>query len=248
MTAPTATHLLTLPAAKVATAWLNAFLATGQDEVRPALCRTLSLEFFQNGLQLIGCDGTILFRTWTPEFGHEETEWPDLAEVPLRRIVVMDPDGFGVAFMRTLLSSANASEHPELLDVTFDIDAVDDKDEPALGDELRPQRLIIGAFGQHLELRLFEDQYPEWRLAMFGIDPAERVDQMRIALRMMKTVAKLKGVGALELEFTGEDRQIQFHSGPTDSPVAGLIMPMRRAEEKKPKKSDAEEPEEGELD
>lgn len=247
MTAPTATHLLTLPAARLATAWLNAFLATGQDESRPALCRTLSLEFFQNGLQLIGCDGTILFRTWTPEFGHEETEWPDMAEDPLRRIVVMDPDGFGLAFMRTLLSSANASEHPELLDVTFDIDAVDDEDEPALGDVLRPQRLIIGAFGQHLELRLFEDEYPNWRRAMFGIDPAELVDQMRIALRMMKTVAKLKGVGALNLEFLGEDRQIRFHSGPADAPVAGLIMPMRRAEERKAKPSEPVEPDEDEL-
>jgi hypothetical protein len=247
MTATAATHLLTLPAVSTATAWLNAFLATGHNEERPALCRTLSLEFFDFGLQLIGCDGTILFRSWVVEDGHDGAQWPDIAEVMQRSATVMDPDGFGVAFMRTLLTAANASEHPELVQVSFDLEHGEIDDTPPLGNEFLPKFLVLRAQGQRLDLRLYEGQFPEWRKLKFGLDDAERVDGMKIALRMFKAVAKLKGVFALDLEFHGTDRQIVFR-GYGDCAVEGLIMPMRRDEERKPKKVEPEavDEEEGE--
>jgi hypothetical protein len=224
-------RLLTLPALPAATAWLNAYLATGHNEERPALCRTLSLEFFDNGLQVIGCDGTILFRSWVVEEGHDGEEWPDIAESPRRSVVVMDQDGFGLSFMQTLLKAAKASEHPDLVTVSFDL-AYAELEELALSDDFRPQNLILTAQGQRIDLKLFEDKYPEWRNLKFGLDDAERVAGMKIALRMLKTVSKLKGVSALDLEFHGADRQIVF-KGYGDSAVEGLIMPMRRDEERK---------------
>ena len=245
MTAPAATHLIRLPAASAATAWLNAFLATGQNEERPALCRTLSLEFHDNGLQLIGCDGTILFRSWVVEDGHDGRAWPDIAEVPRREVVVMDRDGFGVAFMRTLLSAANAAAAPELVEVSFDLEYPELEELPSLGDEFRPKHLVMRAQGQRLDLRLYDGEYPVWRKLKFGLEDAERVDGMKIALRMFKTVAKLKGVFALDLEFHGGNRQIVFR-GYGDCAMEGLIMPMRRDEERKPKNTEEEttEPEE----
>lgn len=224
-----------LPATGAATAWLNAFLATGQSEDRPALCRTLAIEAFPQGVQFIGCDGTLLFRAWAGE----PTAWPDVSEAALWTAVVMDPDGFALSFMRTLLATAKASDHPELHEVTFEVTAIDSA-EPALGDDFRAQQMVLHACGQQLSLRLYEDEYPNWRALRLGVQPIERVDGLRIALRMVKTLAKLKGVVSMDLDFHGKDRHIAF-TAQGEAAICGVVMPMRKAEEYAPKSTSADE-------
>jgi hypothetical protein len=223
--------LITLPARSVALAWLNAFAAAGGDSDRPLLCRTLSLEFFAGqGLQLIGCDGTALFRTWVPVQREEAkaAAWPDYAEVPTRSVVVIDGDGFGLAFMRTLLAATNDEEH-EHEELAITTAPADEGATLSLGDEFMTERVILRACGQRIDLRLFESPYPDWRRLRLGLDAIERMESMTIAPRLLALVGKLKGAHAVDLEFYGDRKHIAFVVRGVCE-VRGLVMPMRRPE------------------
>lgn len=227
MTATAPATLLTVPARLAATGWLNAFLAAGRDENRPILYRTLSVEIYPEGLHLIGCDGTALFRSWV---GNEGAPWPEIDEAPLRAVVVMDVDGSGLAFMKTLLkATADEARLSEVL--TLSIATVDDAATLPLGEEFISERLILRACGQRIDLRLFEDDYPDWRRLQLGIDARERMDRLMIATRMFGLVGKLKGVNAIDLSLHGDGKQIGFTASSEAGEVRGLMMPMRRPED-----------------
>jgi hypothetical protein len=77
MTAPTTSIAgLTADAGIATVAWLNAFLATSQDDSRPVLYRTLSVEFYPTGAQFIATDGTVMFRAWAPAANAIVQDWP----------------------------------------------------------------------------------------------------------------------------------------------------------------------------
>ena len=215
---------LTVNASSAATAWPNAFLATGQDEDRPLLCRTLSVEFFRSGVHFIACDGTILFRTWVPK--HDtDAEWPEDYEVPDRSVVVLDRGHFALGFMRTLVAATKDFEFAEL---SLAIEAAPEQEgEAPLGAEFSAEVLTIRALGQQLHCRLFETEYVNWRQLQFGVDRSERVDGMKLATRMFASVGKLKGIGAIDCTFTGGERQIVLTG---DRSFRGLLMPMRRGQ------------------
>lgn len=220
-----------------ATAWLNAFIATGQGESRRALYRTLRVEFFPRGVQLVGCDGTMLFRTWAPysDIGDIPAPHPESDEAPDDAVVVSDVDKFALAFMRTLLSAAE-----DYQDLTLSVERVEKEDEPELGEELSEYSLNLSALGQHLSCPLFEGEYPDWRALEFGLDPAELVDGMILATRLFQAVGKLKGVSGVDCAFRGSERAIDFESmEESDASVRGLLMPMRRMRDRKGPKADA---------
>lgn len=205
-----------------ATAWLNAFLASGQSEDRPALFRTLSVELFDAGVQFIGCDGTILLRTWAP-IG-EVTPMPLPEEAPNVAVVVMDVDKFAVTFVRNLLAvSADAMG----MELSLAVEAAEDVQAP-LGDEFTKRVLTLHAFGQQLHCRLLEQEYPNWRGLQYGLEETERVEGMTLAKKMFATIGKLRGVDRIDCEFHGEQRKIVVNAkGVVD--VTGFMMPMRRA-------------------
>lgn len=215
---------LSVSARVAATAWLNAFLATSQDEDRPILYRTLSLEFFDTGVQIICTDGTALFRTWAPS--EEGAGWPLPEKVPEASVVVMDPDGFGIGFMRALLRVANEDGH-EFEQLHFSTSAIDDGATIALGEEFMAKRLTLRACGQRIDLRLSDATFPGWRHLRLGIDDVERVEGMTVAPRLLAMIGKLKGVDKVDLAFHGENQRIAFVAR-GDAVVHGLLMPMRR--------------------
>jgi hypothetical protein len=225
----------TVNAGTAATAWLNAFLATGADENRPLLNRTMSVEFFRGGVQFIATDGTILLRTWVPsvEGDNENKVWPDIAEDPDARVVVMDPDKFALAFIRALLAASKDSEYAPL---TMTVEAAPSK-EPALGEEFSKEMLTLSAFGQQMHCRLCDGVYPNWRKLQFGLDRAERVDGMTISPRLFAIVGKLREVNRVDCEFSGSDRQIAI-TATGSIVVRGLLMPMRRGHEKRDESED----------
>lgn len=203
-------------------AWLNAFLATAQDEARPALYRTLSVEFFANGVQFIATDGTMLFRTWSPASNAIVTDWPTLDEAPDVSVVVMDSDKFASTFMNTLRVAIGEFATELLITVDREESA-----QPSLTDELTPNVLTLSAFGQHLHCRVLDQPYPNWRQLRFGLDPAEVVDGMKLAKRLFATVGKLRGVSGVDLTFHGGERRIDFVAEGIRQ-VRGCLMPMRR--------------------
>lgn len=214
--------LHTCLARTAALAWLNAFLAASTDEERPALYRTLSVEFFPAGLQIIGCDGTALFRTWVGE----REQWPEIEEAPSRSVVVMDPDGFGVGYMRTLLR-VTADEDHAAEELVISTAEADEEATLALGAEFMSERLTLRACGQRLDLRLYEGTYPNWRALRLGLEEIERVDGLTIATRLFGLVGKLKAASAVDLEFHGDTRHVAF-TATGDVEIRGVLMPMRR--------------------
>lgn len=226
---------ITVPARAATVAWLNAWLATAQDESRHVLYRSLSLEAFQDGqqqgLQFIGCDGTALIRTWVPAIGteeeHTEAPWPDVSEDPTRAVIAIDVEGFGVAFMKTLLR-LTSDEDRALEELHISTSPCDENATLSLGEEFMAERLTLRSCGQRIDLKTRQDTYPNWRAVDFGKD-VERVDGMEIGTRMFAMLGKLKGVEGVALEFRGEDKSIAFFGHAGDANVRGLIMPRRRA-------------------
>jgi hypothetical protein len=226
----------TMWAADAAQAWVNAAIACSQEESRVSLYRTLSVEFFRAGVQFVGCDGTMLFRTWAPfrDNGDLPANMPDWDATPLDSVVVMDSEKFALGFMKTL-ASACSGEIPVPLEVS--IEPFETEEEPALGEEVKAYVLTLHALGQRMSLRLYDGQYPDWRNLKLGVDMAERVEGMTISARLFKAVGQLKGVNGIDLTFQGEDRAIRFRGGPEDDPiVTGVLMPMRRFD--KPEKAE----------
>lgn len=219
--------LMTVPARQTAFAWLNAFLATSSDETRPALFKTLSLEFFDNGIQFIGCDGTVLFRSWSSTEGDG---WPDISEAPRRSIVVMDPEGFGLGFVKLLLHVTNDKERA-YEQLTMNTAPNDESATLALGQEFMTERLILRACGQRLDLMLFDGPYPDWRRVRLGVEAVERVDSLTVSTRNLGLIGRLKAVDAVDMEFYGDKKHIAF-TAKGESEVRGLLMPMMRAPKK----------------
>src|ERR1035437_2017103 len=211
----------TVNARHAAVCWLNAFLASGSDDTRPMLYRTLSVEFFDAGVQFIGCDGTLLFRTFCAVDG--KAQMPLLEEAPDRAVVVMDTDRFALAFMRTLLSAAT-DELP--VDLAIAIEAADEST-ASLGEVFAAERPTLRALGQELHCKLYDSPFPDWRKLKFGLDKIEVVEGMTLAPRMFATVGKLRGMTAVDCEFHGATKQIDIH-GRGEFEMRGLMMPTRR--------------------
>jgi len=212
-----------------AQAWLNAAIACSQDDARRQLYRTVSIEFFKRGVQFIGCDGHVLFRTWAPyaDNGDLPAPHPEAEERPRDAVVVADIDKFALGFMKTLLAALDDDGPPA--DLTMSVEAADQPDEPPLGAELGKDVLILQALGQRLTCQLFEGPYVDWRKLQFGLDKAELVDGMTLAPKIFAAVGKLKGVNGIECSFHGEERAIEIRTPDNGSlSVRGLLMPMRR--------------------
>lgn len=220
---------ITISARAAALAWLNAFLAASTDDNRAVLFRSLSLEIFDSGVQFIGCDGTALFRSWVPSIAKDGAPWPGVDEEPDRSIVVMDPDRFGLGFMRALLR-VTAEDGHEFEELSLTTAESDEEATLALGSDFMTQRLILRAFGQRIDLRLFDGSYPNWRALNLGIDPADRVKTLTIAPRMFALIGKLKNVRAVDLEFHGENKYVEFEA-PGEVAVRGFVMPMRKEDD-----------------
>lgn len=128
----------------VAVAWQNAAIASSKDDGRPALYRTISVEFFKTGVQLVATDGHMLFRTWAPysDMGDLPAAVPAWKERPVDSVVVMDPDKFALGFMKTLGTALGKKDAPDS-ELTFTIEAAPSEAEPALGDAFQAHVLVM---------------------------------------------------------------------------------------------------------
>jgi hypothetical protein len=215
---------LTVHAHSAVTAWINAFLAASQDEENHRLYRTLSVEFYEGGIQFIGCDGHALFRAWAPV--EPGDAWPGDDAQPLHSCVVMDPDGFGIGFMKSLHRVTGEEGHVRDT-LTISTAPHDDEATIALGSEFMTERMTIRACGQRLDLKLYEGGYVNWRGAQLGVEAAERVDGLTLAPKLFQMVGKIKGASAVDLDFFGTTHHVAFRAR-GEAEVRGLLMPMRR--------------------
>jgi hypothetical protein len=214
-----------VPARETAQAWLNAFLASSKDEDRPLLRRTLSLEVFEHGVQFIATNGHILLRTWVPKDLTEDRVWPADRRKPVRQLTIMDPDGFGAGFLKTLASKATAEDH-----VIITSSAADEEAAPSFGQEFQSERITLRACGQRIDLMVRDEPYPDWRKLKLGLDDLVLVEGMKVQAKYLALIGKLKDISAgVDMTFSGEDRAILIRAdGIEGTGVRGLLMPMRR--------------------
>lgn len=225
-------------------AWTNAAIASGNDDSRAALYRTLSVEFFGRGVQFIGCDGTMLFRTWAPysDIGDLPALMPEPDEAPEESVTVMDVEKFALGFMKTLLG-ATSGDNARIIELVMSIDPVIEEQAP-LSADVQEYTLTLNALGQRLSCKLFDGQYPQWRALKLGLDNAELVDGMTLAPKMFKAVGQLKGVVGVDCTFRKRDRAIEWVAVHGSVPACGLLMPMRKPTDRgKPPTDDDEQTE-----
>jgi hypothetical protein len=216
---------ITINARLAAIAWLNAFQATSKEMTRPLIRQTLSLEVFPAGVQFVATNGHILFRSWVPS---QTATWPAESRRPKRQFTVMDPDGFGVGFLRALLALTTKEEHQHESLIISSSEA-DDEIEPSFGSEFQTERVTLRACGQRLDLMVRDEPYPDWRHLRLGMDDLAFVDGMSVSPKYLSTIGKLKDVLSVELTFTGENCAILLNAaGFEGSGTRGLLMPMRR--------------------
>src|SRR5436305_10638746 len=164
------TQSLTFDAGWLARAWLSVAEASSKDKGRPALDRTMAVEFYGDGVRLVATDSYMLLTTWVPCFAVTSAETvviaaPDLEESPLSTVVAIDEDGRAKGLFSYLLGLVSAKDAPEIL-VTLTTGPAPEISGPALvlweggaGDCLT----IAADDREALLLGLYEGEYPTWR-------------------------------------------------------------------------------------
>jgi hypothetical protein len=217
---------ITIPARQAAQAWINAFLAASKEESRPLL-RCLSLEVYEHrGVQFVATNGHILFRAWAAI--NNLHPWPDLIALPDRQLTVMDPDGFGLGFMRALLRVTGDEDHAAE-PLTIASAPADEDAAPSFGSEYQTERVTLRSCGQRLDLLVRDEPYPDWRHLKLGMDDLALVEGMKVQPSYLGLIGKLRDVTSVDMTFAGSDRAIWLDiAGEEGYGVKGLLMPLRR--------------------
>lgn len=152
-------------AGALADAWLSVALASARDDERPALSRTLLVEFFGDaGVRLVATDGYVLLSGWV---GTSEQEAPSLEEAPSASVVAIDAHGRAASLMGHLrrLRSDALKEGLPAPEATLRVgEPLPEPHTTAEFAGLEPQALIIDHPGrEELALPLYEGDYPSWR-------------------------------------------------------------------------------------
>lgn len=224
----TSTLSVTVPARATAIAWLNAFLATGDDDERPHLYKTLAIEFFESGVLFVGCDGVLLLRTWVPSI--PGAPWPTLGEDPDRQLVVRDGDGFGAGFMKSVIWATSDEEVPS--DLHLSLIPADEGATLLLGDAFMSERLSVRSTDQRIDLPLFEGKFFAWR----AVEPTggawASVERIALDPEKLGTLGKLRNVGTMHFRYQGMDKAIALKglAGP-ETMVRGILAPKKQIEE-----------------
>lgn len=224
----TATLSVTVPARAAAIAWLNAFLATGDDEENPSLCKTLAIEFFDSGVLFVACDRVTLLRTWVPST--PGASWPTVDEDPDRQLVVRDADGFGAGFMRSVIRATADEQVPS--DLHLSLIPADEGATLLLGDAFMSERLSVRSTDQRIDLPLFEGKFFSWRAAEPKGGAWASVERIAIDPEKLGVLGKLRGVGVMHFRYQGPDKTMALKglSGPITM-VRGILAPVRIEEE-----------------
>lgn len=222
---------LTLPGRSFATAWLNTWLSTGDDEARPALYRTVLCEVFTSPrcLQLVATDSYTLFGSTAACSGHEDDSAPTLDELPDRAIVVMDHDARVQVLMRWLLADCKHAAKNGLMEPTVHVAlrSAEVPSTPTLDPSMGRQQLVITTDRERLTLDVFDGGYPAWRPLLLPHKP-KSTEGIAFSPRLLARLGKIRTVDAEPIEFTmAGPIGLSVFTVRTEPPVFGGIMPVR---------------------
>lgn len=223
---------LTFDAGLLARGWLSVAIATGKDEGRPALDRTVSIEAFASGVRLTATDSYVLLRVWVPTL---ENEWegaePDLDEAPAETSVAVDPHGRGKGFLAYALKLAKEAAKAEAIDppeVRLTLNVEGDAETEGTFDGMEPSYVVLELPDETLRLETYEGDYPQWRNAI-GNYKRESTSALALSPEIIGRLSKLGTVhpGPLLWHFGGERGMARLAMPEADPVVFGVVMPVR---------------------
>lgn len=216
-----------VPAASMATAWLNVYQAAGQDDGRPMLYRTVCVEVLdETSVRLVSTD-TVLLLTSSVREGMAPVS-PD--EVAMRTIVAIDEDERAKALFKFVAKDVKAKDQPAT--VRLSVGSIESDTAPTLMPELARLGLSIEYAAERLVLPLFEGGFVDWRRLMTHRE-ACATEVVSWSPWAMGRLAAMRSVdvddittGALTIEHAGPlgAARVTVDVWPE---VTGLVMPMR---------------------
>lgn len=240
---PRGTHSMVFDAAILARGWLSVAVASSNDEARPALHRTVSIELFPAGIRLVATDSYVLLRAWIPCWGWDDAPEPDIDDAPILSAVAMDPHWRGKGLLAHLYKLAEDAPRMEV-ELHLGVVEEEDPDTPTLSPVLDAQWIVLEhPDTERVKMRAYEGDYPNWRPTHFGFE-RQTTDGIALGSEVggrVFQVAKLQA-SPVVCYFGGQDKAIAVVIGACN----GLLMPVRwdfdrlepRVDEKKPKKEE----------
>lgn len=218
---------VTVPARPLAAAWSNVFLATGDDDHKPAFYKTMCVEVHGPGeVRLVATDTHLLLQSWVsaddvPDPGIDNRPDDD------RLLLVADPDGLAKAFMGHLLKATQGDGDQQWREVTLRLGSLEDPARPTLMPELDRQGLTLITDDLRVQLPVLEHPFPSW-WALWP-SPGRRAPAGRCAYNpdLLARFSKFKdSLGKLALTFTTAigPTVVEIDANP---PVSGFLMPIR---------------------
>lgn len=222
---------LTFPGRSFATAWLNTWLSTSDDDTRPALHRTVLCEVFANPrcVQLVATDSYTLLGSTVACCGHEDDPAPTLDQVPDRSIVVMDHDARAQVLMRWLLADCKHASKNNMPEPTVHVAlrSAEAPTTPTLDPSLDRRQLVITTDRERLTLDVFDGEFATWRPLFLGHVPEDTTD-VAFNPTFLARLGKIRTIDAEPIEFSlrGALGAAVLHVA-TEPPVFGIIVPVR---------------------
>jgi hypothetical protein len=225
---------LTFDAGWLARAWLSVAEASSKDKARPALSRTVCVEFYADGVRLVATDSYMLLTAWVPCFEKTSGDGatppaPELDEAPYSTVVAIDEDGRAKGLFAYLLGLTEGKDHPEILVRLTEGPAPETTGPALVFDSLNGDCLTIAADDREaLILGLYDGGYPTWRALLASFSP-QRPRALALSPDILGRVvkaAKVGGADALHWWFGGAAKasKIEIEGRPN---IDGLLMPVR---------------------
>lgn len=225
---------LTFDAGWLARGWLSVAEASSKDKARPALNRTVCVEFFQDGVRLVATDSYMLLAAWVPCFEKTSGEdkapaAPELDEAPYSTVVAIDEDGRAKGLFAYLLGLTEGKDHPEILVRLTEGPAPETTGPALVFDSLNGDCLTIAADDREaLILGLYDGPYPTWR-TVWSAFSAQRPRALAlnpdIVGRVVKA-AKAAGAESLHWTFGGNLKPARVDVDGLPG-FSGLVQPQR---------------------
>lgn len=222
----------------LATAWLSVSVASGKDEARPVLDRTVSIECYPEGVRLVATDSVVLLRSWVPDREHELDEpEPGPDEKPYATAVAIDEHGRAKGFLSHVLKLAavelKADREPP--DVRVRLGVLDDDDFDRFGADLtfpgmEALYVVLDLPDQErLKMTTFEGDYPAWQrvVTAFRSEKTERVALNPEVVGRLAKLGKWHGNKPLGWTFGGDVRAAYVEVLESCPRVEGVVMPCR---------------------
>lgn len=216
----------------IARGWLAVAIASGTDDSAPALCRTVAIEAYSEGVRLVATDSYVLLRSWVPNIEHEWSTEPDLDSAPYATAVAIDPHGRAKGFLAHVLRIAANDDADDPVEVRLNLGVVDEVEasaRPAFeGMEARYVVLEL-VDAERLKLHTYDGAFPNWRTLAAGFK-SKATKQIALAPDIVGRLAKLGKIhpaATLGFSWGGELGAAHVELLKSDPPVEGLVMPCR---------------------